>query len=51
MWAAGFDGLIETTNEGETWSAKLNGYCLFDVFFLNAKGWAVGFEWEYFSDN
>ncbi len=48
MWAAGFDGLIESTNEGETWSAKLNGYCLFDVFFLNTKGWAVGLNGNIF---
>ncbi len=41
-WAVGYNGLIETTNEGATWRARLSGYCLFDVFFLNANGWAVG---------
>ncbi len=43
-----YNGLIETTNEGNTWSAKLYGYCLFDVFFLNAKGWAVGLNGNIF---
>ncbi len=41
-WAVGYNGLMETTNKGATWKARLSGYCLFDVFFLNAKGWAVG---------
>ncbi len=47
-WAAGYDGLIETTNDGESWSSKLNGYCLFDVFFLDEKGWAVGLNGNIF---
>ncbi|MEO8400014.1 MAG: hypothetical protein ABI550_09410 [Ignavibacteriaceae bacterium] len=29
VWAAGYDGLIETTNEGESWTNYLKGYALF----------------------
>ena len=42
-WAVGFNGLIKTTDEGESWSPKLTGYGLFDIFFLNKNtGWTVG---------
>ena len=41
-WAVGYNGLIETTNKGATWRSRLSGYCLFDVFFFNNRGWAVG---------
>ncbi|MGE5860105.1 MAG: YCF48-related protein [Ignavibacteria bacterium] len=42
-WMAGFNGLIKTTNFGETWSSYLNGYGLLDIFFLNdSVGWTVG---------
>jgi photosystem II stability/assembly factor-like uncharacterized protein len=42
-WAAGFNGLIETTDKGESWTPKLEGYGLQDIYFLNNNtGWTVG---------
>jgi photosystem II stability/assembly factor-like uncharacterized protein len=42
-WAVGLNGLIRTTNKGETWSSQLTGYGLLDIFFLNDHlGWTVG---------
>jgi photosystem II stability/assembly factor-like uncharacterized protein len=42
-WAVGFNGLIKTTDKGETWTSKLVGYGLLDIYFLNSNiGWAVG---------
>ncbi len=42
-WAVGFNGLIKTTDKGETWTSKLDGYGLLDVYFLNSNiGWTVG---------
>jgi len=42
-WMAGFNGLIKTTNFGETWSSHLTGYGLLDIFFLNdSVGWTIG---------
>ena len=48
-WAAGFNGLIYTTDKGETWSPKLEGYGLLDIFFLNNNvGWTVGLSGSIF---
>jgi photosystem II stability/assembly factor-like uncharacterized protein len=42
-WAAGYNGLIKTIDNGETWTPKLEGYGLLDIFFLdNNTGWAAG---------
>ena len=42
-WAAGYNGLIKTTDNGETWTASLEGYGLLDIFFLDENtGWAAG---------
>jgi photosystem II stability/assembly factor-like uncharacterized protein len=42
-WMAGLDGLIKTTDHGETWSSYLSGFGLLDIFFLNdTVGWTVG---------
>ncbi|MEJ2616351.1 MAG: YCF48-related protein [Ignavibacteriaceae bacterium] len=42
-WAVGFNGLIKTSDKGETWTSKLEGYGLLDVYFLNSNiGWTVG---------
>jgi len=42
-WMAGLDGLIKTTDQGESWSSYLTGYGLLDIFFLNdTLGWTVG---------
>ncbi len=42
-WVAGFNGLINSTDKGETWTSKLEGYGLLDIYFLNNNiGWTVG---------
>lgn len=42
-WMAGLDGLIKTTDNGETWNSYLRGYGLLDIFFLNdTVGWTIG---------
>ena len=42
-WAVGFNGLIKTTDKGETWTSDLEGYGLLDIYFLNSNvGWVVG---------
>lgn len=42
-WAVGYNGLIKTADKGETWTSKLEGYGLFDIYFLNSNiGWTVG---------
>ncbi|MGA9294321.1 MAG: YCF48-related protein [Ignavibacteriaceae bacterium] len=42
-WAVGFNGLIKTTDTGETWTPKLQGYGLLDIYFINSNtGWTVG---------
>jgi photosystem II stability/assembly factor-like uncharacterized protein len=42
-WAAGYNGLVKTTDKGETWTASLEGYGLLDIFFLDDNtGWAAG---------
>ena len=42
-WAAGYNGLIKTSDKGETWTSKLEGYGLLDIYFLNSDiGWTIG---------
>ena len=44
-WAVGYNGLIKTTDKGETWTSKLEGYGLLDIYFINSNiGWTVGFN-------
>jgi photosystem II stability/assembly factor-like uncharacterized protein len=48
-FVAGYNGLSKTTDKGETWIPQLEGYGLFDVFFLNdSVGWATGFYGNFF---
>ena len=43
-WAAGFDGIIKTTNGGITWESEYETtVTLKDIFFINSSvGWTVG---------
>lgn len=48
-FVAGFNGISKTTDNGNTWVHSLDGYGLFNIFFLNENiGWTVGFNGNIF---
>ena len=48
-WAVGFNGLVKSTDKGDSWLPQLTGYGLLDIFFLNHNmGWTVGLNGSIF---